>query len=475
MEQKYDLAVIGGGPGGYVAAIRAAQYGIKTVLIEEKDIGGTCLNRGCVPTKALLHSCEVLDTIKKANEFGIKADVPDVNISDIYKYKDKTVDQLKYGVESLLKSNGVNLINSRASFVDSKTIEYYGKSGSIRIKADNIIIATGSVPAVPPIQGLGNISYWTSDTLLEKNPGLPISIIIIGGGVIGVECATILNKLGVEVTILEMMSQLLPNMDNDVALHLKYSLEQMGIIIKTEVKVEKVSVQGNMTKAVIRSKDGVESVSSETVMIAVGRKSRLDGLNIEASGVYHKNGIIGVNKQMKTNIASIYAIGDVTGHWQLAHAASAQGLIAIDSIAGKKNNINMNIVPACVYTRPEISSVGMTEKSAVEAGYSIKSGFFSLSGNSKAIITGENKGFVKIISDSLTGAVLGGQIIGPRATDLISEITLAISSELTIEELGGSIHPHPTVSESIMESVHDIESLSIHKMPKRIKEKTLWK
>ena len=467
MEQKYDLAVIGGGPGGYVAAIRAAQYGIKTVLIEEKDIGGTCLNRGCVPTKALLHSCEVLDIIKKANKFGIKADISEINIADIYKYKDKTVNQLKTGVESLLKSNGVDLINSRASFVNSKIIECSGKSESISIKADNIIIASGSVPAVPPIQGLGDINYWTSNTLLEKNPDLPQSIIIIGGGVIGVECATILNDLGVDVTILEMMEQLLPNMDKDVAMHLKSSLEKMGIKILTGVKVEKVSKKGSITEAVISSKDNSKVVSSETIMIAVGRKSRLDGLNIEASGVSYKNGIISTNKMMQTNVGSIYAIGDVTGGWQLAHAASAQGLIAVDSIAGKKNNINMNIVPSCVYTRPEISSVGMTKRSAVEAGFNVKTGIFPLSGNSKALIAGENNGFVKIISDYLTGAVLGGQIIGPRATELISEITLAISSELTIEELGGSIHPHPTISESIMESVHDIEDLSIHKMRKR--------
>ncbi len=241
----------------------------------------------------------------------------------------------------------------------------------------------------------------------------------------------------------------------------------MGIKILTGVKVEKVSKKGSITEAVISSKDNSNVVSSETIMIAVGRKSRLDGLNIEASGVSYKNGIISTNKMMQTNVGSIYAIGDVTGGWQLAHAASAHGLIVVDSIAGKKNNINMNIVPSCVYTRPEISSVGMTKRSAVEAGFNVKTGIFPLSGNSKALIAGENNGFVKIISDYLTGAVLGGQIIGPRATELISEITLAISSELTIEELGGSIHPHPTISESIMESVHDIEGLSIHKMRKR--------
>ncbi len=471
MEQKYDLAVIGSGPGGYVAAIRAAQYGMKTVIIEEKDLGGTCLNRGCIPTKALLHSCEILDSIKKAGKFGIKVDAPGINIAELYKYKDKTVKQLKSGVAALLKANGVDLINSKASFVDNNRIECSGVSESAQIIADKIIIATGSVPAVPSIQGLSNSMYWTSDTLLEQNPEFPDSIIIIGGGVIGVECATILNDLGVEVTILEMMQQLLPQMDIDVAKHLKISLEEMGITIRTGVKVEKVSQAGKITEVEIRSQNDIETVSAEKLMIAAGRRSRFEGVNIEVPGVVLQDSFIKVNKVMQTNISSIYAIGDVTGGWQLAHTASAQGLIAVDHIAGKKNNININIIPVCVYTRPEISSVGMTENDAIEAGYSVKTGFFPLANNSKALIMGENKGFVKIISDAVTGAVLGGQIIGSRATDLISEITLAISSELTIDELGSTIHPHPTVSESLLESAHDIEGLSIHKMRKRTKEK----
>ncbi|HAK44355.1 MAG TPA: dihydrolipoyl dehydrogenase, partial [Spirochaeta sp.] len=442
-------------------------YGIKTVLIEEKDFGGTCLNRGCVPTKAMLHSCEVLENAKTAGKFGIKTTAPEVDMPALYKYKDGVVRKLKSGVAGLLKSNGVENLSACASFAGGNELLCSIGDNASSITADNIILASGSAPAVPPIEGLSSFKYWTSDTLLEKNPELPGSITIIGGGVIGVECATILNDLGVKVIILEMQPQLLPNMDEDIAAELERHLDKAGIIVRSGVRVEKVSNNGKETEVTIITADGSEAVFSNELMVAVGRRSFVEGLNLEAAGIHHDRGIVSVNTNMQTNVPSIYAIGDVTGGLQLAHAASAQGLLAVDHIAGRGNYTNMNVMPSCVYTRPEISSVGLSEAGAKAAKFQIKCGTFSLAGNSKAMIDGENKGFVKIVSDEKTGAVLGGQMIGPRATELISEIALAISSELTIEELGGLIHAHPTVSEAILESVHDIDGMAVHKMPAR--------
>ena len=463
----YKLAVIGGGPGGYVAAIHAAQCGIKTVLIEEKDIGGTCLNRGCIPTKAMLHSCEVLDSIRNAGKVGIKSAEPQIDMPALYGYKDKVVKQLKSGVTGLLKANGVEVLKARAEFAGPHKLNCKGGDKTTELTADNIIVAAGSAPSVPPIEGLNTLNYWTSDTLLEENPEIPKSLIIIGGGVIGVECATILNDLGVQVTILEMLPQILPNLDTDIAAVLQASLEKAGVTVRTGVRVEKTTAADGRAKVSLSSESGAEELYSEQLMVAVGRKSRLDGLNLDAAGIKQERGIVPAGKNMQTNVPGVYAIGDINGQWQLAHAASAQGIRAVDHIAGRTNHTNMEVVPSCVYTRPEISAAGMTEKEAAAAGHETVTGIFPFPGNSKAVITGETAGFIKIVSDAGTGAVLGGQIVGPKATELIAEIALAVTSELTIEEIGGLIHPHPTVSEAVMEAVHDIEGHSIHKMPKK--------
>ncbi len=464
--EQYKLAVIGGGPGGYVAAIRAARFGIKTVLIEENELGGTCLNRGCVPTKAMLHSCEILDVIKTAEKFGIKAGAPKVDQNALYGYKDRVVNQLKSGVAGLLKANGVKVLKARAVFEGRNRLRCTGNGEDVVISAENIILATGSVPAIPPVEGLDTIQYWTSDTLLEENRELPASMIIIGGGVIGVECATILNDLGVDVIILEMQPQLLPNMDGDIAAELEKHLKKSGITIRTGVKVISVRRE-NGIKTLISSGAGEEVIQADEIMIATGRKTCTDGLNLESAGITEIRGVIKTDSNMQTNVPNIYAIGDVSGGLQLAHAASAQGIIAVAHISGEKNHTNQDVIPSCVYTRPEISSAGKTGAEAAAEGIDVKCGHYSFAGNSKAFITGENTGFIKIVSDNRTGAVIGCQMIGPKATELISEVALAISAELTIEELGGLIHPHPTVSEAVMECVHDIEGLSVHKMPER--------
>ena len=463
MSVEYDLVIIGSGPGGYVAAVRAGQYGLKTALVERDVLGGTCLNRGCIPTKALLHAGELLAGFSEAGSLGIVAAQPSVDLNRLYAYKDKTVAKLRAGIGALLKRNKVDLIEGTGILLEGPGVRVENDGESRTLSAKNVILATGSKPAVPPIPGLEETGYWTSRTMLETNPALPKSMIIIGGGVIGVESATILNDLGVKVTVVEMMDQLLPRMDPDVAETPRTSLKKSGIEIELDVKVTGVSSEGALKECRIQTERGEKRLQAAELMVAVGRRTVVDSAGIEEAGVELDRGRVRVDEHMRTNLPHVYAIGDVTGTWWLAHAASAEGLAAVDHIADRKNYTDRSVMPACVYTRPEIAAVGMTEEEARRAGREVRTGNFPLAANSKSMIMGETAGFVKVISEHGTGEILGAHIIGPRATDMIVEVAAAISAELTIEELGAVIHPHPTVSESIMEAVHDIEGLCIHK------------
>ncbi len=457
MSDQYDLVVIGGGPGGYEAAIRAAQYGLKTALVEKGELGGTCLNRGCIPTKALLHACEVLSQTRDAGELGIEVQEPQVNLKKLYSYRDKVVHRLRNGIKGLLKGRGVDVFRGTGCLKDAGII-LMDDGGTVQtIIARHIILATGSRPAVPPISGLEETGYWDSRKLLEENPELPGSLVIIGGGVIGVETATILNDLGVKVTIVEMMDQLLPRMDLEIAGNLLKELKKAGIIVKLGVKVKEVRKNGTAKECVLETAAGEMVLETDELMIATGRQTVIDGIGIDQVGIALNGDRIVVDRNMKTNIDGIYAIGDVTGTWWLAHAASAEGLAAVDHITGKPNHTNRDIMPVCVYTRPEIASVGMTEQVARESGRHFNIGKFFLAGNGKSLIMGETGGFVKILCDDKTGEILGTHIIGPRATDLIAQLSTAMSAELICEEVGAVIHSHPTVSESVMEAIHDIE------------------
>jgi len=464
MSDQYDLVIIGSGPGGYEAAIRAAQYGLKTAIVEKGVLGGTCLNRGCIPTKALLHACEVLNDIRTADTLGIVVEEPLVNLEKMYAYKDKVVRRLRNGVKGLLKGRGVDVFQGHGRLQDPRTVlvENDGKSESIQTR--NVILATGSRPSVPPVPGLEDSGFWTSRTILEDNPDLPGRMIIIGGGVIGVETATILNDLGVEVTIVEMMDQLLPRMDTEIAENLLGVLEKSGIAVKLSVKVKEVRRSGSNKACVLDTSDGEVVLEADELMVATGRSAVSDEAGITESGVKMDRGRVLVDKNMRTNLDGVYAIGDVTGTWWLAHAASAEGLAAVDHITGKPNHTNRDVMPACVYTTPEISSVGLTEQELKASGRKYKVGKFPLAGNGKSLIMGDTDGFVKVLADEATGEILGTHIIGPRATDIIAELAVAMSGELSFEEVGAAIHPHPTVSESVMEAVHDIEGLSIHKL-----------
>jgi dihydrolipoamide dehydrogenase len=465
METKYDydLTVIGGGPGGYVAAIRAAQLGLKVAVVEAREVGGTCLNRGCIPTKALLHAAEVYHTVKHSAEYGIMVREAGFDFAKIAVKKDEVVRQLRGGVASLLKSNKVAVINGRGVIADRNTIAVTG--GTPRtVTAAKMIIATGSRPSKPPIPGIDGDRVINSDGVMSLT-ACPEQVVIIGGGVIGVEIATVFNTLGKQVTIVEMMDQILPGTDGEIAQLLRKSLERRGVKIFTGAKVTALKSAAKGTCSFAFGGKTLEA-EGDLVIVAIGRHPNTEDIGLEKVGVATERGFIQVNDQLETSVPGIYAIGDVTGKVMLAHVASTQGLVAAANAAGAHRKMCYDIVPSCIYTSPEIATVGLTEAAAVKQGYQIKIGTFPIAGNGKSLIMGVREGVIKMVADKTTGEILGAQLMAPRATDLITEISVAMKLESTIEEVADTIHPHPTVSEIIMEAAHDVEKRCIHK-PKR--------
>ncbi|HEY8891514.1 MAG TPA: dihydrolipoyl dehydrogenase [Clostridium sp.] len=461
-----NVLVIGGGPGGYVAAIRAAQLGAKVKVVEKQWLGGTCLNVGCIPTKVLLHTAEILKEMKQADLLGICVEGKvDVDWTSLQNRKKVVVKKLVNGIEYLLKANKVEVIKGRASFIDMNTILIDKEDGSsMKTVADSIIIATGSEPFIPPIKGsdLADVIDSTGALSLEK---IPESIVIIGGGVIGTEFATVFNSLGSKVTIVEMLPYILPPIDREIGELTKKTLVKNGIIIYNEAKVTGIE-QGEIGIIVTVSLDGKEmKIEGDKALICVGRRAVSKGLNIENAGVSLNRGNIVVDKTMKTNVEGIYAIGDVTGINMLAHVASEQGVVAAETIMEIDTKMDYKTVPACVYTKPEIAAVGLTEEQVKKRGIDYKVGKFSLVGNSKAVIMSESENTViKIITDKKYGEILGMHIYGPRATDLIAEGALALRLEATVDELISTVHAHPTVGEAVKEAALAVNNISIHQV-----------
>jgi dihydrolipoamide dehydrogenase len=461
MEKTFDVAVLGGGPGGYVAAIRTAQLGKKTVLIEKDNVGGTCLNRGCIPTKALLYSAEVYHTVKTAADFGVDAAGVSFDYKRIASRKSAIVKKLTGGVGFLVKNAGAELITGEGKLTDAHTITVNGDT----IKAENIIIATGSAPAKLPIPGIDTEGVLNSDGVLALET-CPESLVIIGGGVIGIEFATLFNTLGKKVCVVEMMENILPGIDEEIASSMERLLKKKGIEIVTGAKV--LGLRRENGVACEYEKNGEKKTAyAEACVVAVGRKPVTADIGLESAGVKTERGFIQVDETMKTSVPNIYAIGDLTGKVQLAHVASAQGLVAAANIAGEKKKMRYDIVPSCIYTHPEIASVGITEKQAREKGLDVKLGKFPVSANGKSMVMGDSDGFVKIVTEAKTGEILGAHMMAPRATDMITEFSVLMKAEGTIDELIDTIHPHPTVSEMIMEAAHDTEGLCIHAVSKK--------
>ena len=459
------IAIIGGGPGGYTAAIRAAQLNAEVTLIEKERVGGTCLNKGCIPTKVLLHTSGVYQAAKNFESIGIKVTGTKLDWGEVQRRKTEVVNKQVKGVENLLINNNVKKISGEGSFINKNQIKVKESDGSQTIvDFDYGIIATGSKPVVIPIPGIDLPGVITSDEALNLTE-IPRSMVIIGGGVIGSEFAEVFSAVGCKVTIVEMLPNIVANMDRDIVSTLVFKFENSGVEIYTDTKVVSISRTEEGLAVNTESAGKSRTFSAEKVLLAIGRKPVTDNLKLENAGVLTNKGTVAVNKNMQTNVSNIYAIGDAIGGVMLAHAASSEGIAAVESIMGMKPNIDFNTIPYCVYTKPELAGVGLTEDQARDKGYDVKVGLFPMSINGKAMIEDEQQGLVKYITDNATGEVLGLHISGPGATELIVEGVLAVRLEATIEEITSTIHAHPTVAEALHEAAHAVHNKAIH-LPK---------
>jgi dihydrolipoamide dehydrogenase len=458
MGKGVKITIIGGGVGGYPASIRAARMGAEVTLIEKDKLGGVCLNRGCIPTKSLLQSGKVIKTIKESETFGIKCGEYKADFNAIMKRKNLVVSQLRSGVQKLLAAKKINVVKGTASILDPGTVQI--DQSKKKVTSDAIIIASGSKPAKLNIKGAGGPGVMNSDTFLEMKT-LPKSIAIIGGGAIGCEFAQILNNLGVQVTILEMEENLIPGTDKEIARALQKSLMDDGIKVFTKAGVKKIEQRKNKNTIVFEHEKKSQKCEAAKVIFSVGRKPQTEALNVDKIGLAHKNGALKVNEYMETNIPGIYAVGDVIGGTMLAHVATAEGECAVKNALGQKTRMNYKVIPACIYTSPEVASVGLSEEKAREK-YDIEVGYFPFTGCGKALIINETYGMVKIVTEKKYKEILGVHIIGPHATDMISEAVLGMSMEMGVEDLANAIHPHPTLSESIFESSLTLHGGAIH-------------
>lgn len=464
-ENHYDIVILGAGPGGYVAAIKAAQLGAKVAIIEKDKLGGTCLNVGCIPTKALVKNAEILHYIDKAKKRGIQVGEAEVNMPETIKMKNAVVNQLVNGVKMLLASNKVEIFRGFGKILNQKRISIVDEEGNEAIISyDKVILATGSSPFIPPIPGLNEEGILTNTEILDLEE-IPEHLLVIGGGVIGSELATVFRAFGSKITIVEMLPRLIPNMDNDMSKFLLKSLKSKGVDVLLESKVEKVEKLGEKLLVTI-SGNHEEQLKVDKVLVSVGRKPNLEGL--EELGLEMDGHHIKVNEYLETNIKDVYAIGDVTGKIQLAHVASTQGIKAVENAMGKSKKMDYRFVPSCIYTIPEIGVVGLTEEEAKQRYDNVSVGRFPLMACGKALAMGEIDGAFKVIVDKNEGKILGVHLFGANATELIAEATAIMKLGGTIEDLADTIHAHPTISEAIMEAGHDALGECIH-LPKRNK------
>ncbi len=455
---KYDIIVLGSGPGGYVTAIRASQLGFKTAIVEKESLGGVCLNWGCIPTKALLKSAQVFEYLKHAEDYGLSVKDADKDFDAVVKRSRNVADGMSKGVQFLLKKNKIDVIEGFGKLKAGKKVEVDGKEYS----ADNIIIATGArsreLPSLPQ-DGKKVIGYREAMTL----PNQPKKMIVVGSGAIGVEFAYFYNSMGTEVTVVEYLPSIVPVEDDEVSKQLERSFKKSGIKIMTSAEVTKVDTSGKGVKATVKTKKGEEVLEADVVLSAVGIKTNIEGIGLEDVGIVVDRDKILVNDFYQTNIPGYYAIGDVTPGQALAHVASAEGILCVEKIAGQQvEALDYGNIPGCTYCSPEIASVGMTEKQAKEKGYDIKVGKFPFSASGKASASGAKDGFVKVIFDAKYGEWLGCHMIGAGVTDMIAEAVLGRKLETTGHEVLKAVHPHPTMSEAVMEAVADAYDEVIH-------------
>ncbi|KRP28671.1 MAG: hypothetical protein ABS28_01505 [Cryomorphaceae bacterium BACL22 MAG-120619-bin32] len=460
---NYDIIIIGSGPGGYVTAIRASQLGFKTAIIEKESLGGICLNWGCIPTKALLKSAQVYDYLKHVDEYGLKVEAIDKDFDVVIKRSRNIADGMSKGVQFLMKKNKIDIIDGFGKIKPGKKVDVTAADGTVKeYSAENIIIATGArsreLPNIPQ-DGIKVIEYRKAMSL----PKQPKSMIIVGSGAIGIEFAHFYNTMGTEVTIVEFMPNIVPLEDKDISKQMERSLTKAGIKIMTNSSVESVDTSKDVVKATVKTKKGEEVLEADILLSAVGIKTNIENIGLEDVGIIVDRDKILVNDWYQTNIPGYYAIGDVVPGPALAHVASAEGITCVEKLAGLHTDpIDYGNIPGCTYASPEIASVGLTEEKAREAGYELKIGKFPFSASGKAKAAGTPDGFVKVIFDAKYGEWLGCHMIGAGVTDMIAEAVLGRKLETTGHEVLKTIHPHPTMSEAVMEAVADAYGEVIH-------------
>ena len=462
--KKTDAVVIGAGPGGYVAAIRLAQLGKKVTIVEKENLGGVCLNVGCIPSKALISAADFYDKLKNQSStmgFEINGDV-NVNMKTLVSWKNSVVEKLTGGIGFLLENRKVEKVTGEASFVSSKEIEVKSKNGTERIKADSFIIATGSRPIQIPGFEFDGKTIVDSTGALDLET-VPEDLVVIGGGFIGVEIGTVFQKLGSKLTVVEMLDGILTGSDRDCVKVVERKLKKRKAAILTKTKANGVKKKGKKLSVTVETPKGDKDIPADVVLVTVGRRPNTESLNLKAAGVQlDERGFIKVNKKLETSAKGIYSIGDVAGGYQLAHKASKEGIVVAEVIAGKKSELDYQCMPWAVFSDPEIGQVGMTEEEAKKAGFTPKTGKFQFSANGRALSIGHAEGFVKVVGDEKTGLLLGVHIVGPEASDLIASAALGIEMGATVEDVALTVHTHPTLSECVMEAAEDFLGHAIH-------------
>jgi dihydrolipoamide dehydrogenase len=460
----YDVTIIGAGPGGYVAAVRAAQLGLSVCIVEEEHLGGVCLNWGCIPTKALLRNAEVVSLLDRGREFGFSVSDVELDFSAAVDRSRKVSERLVKGVGFLMRKNDVDVIEGRGVLGSRTTVEVDLNEGGTRtISTDHVIIATGArartIPGIEP-DGERVMTYRSAIVFRE----LPESVVVVGAGPIGMEFAHVWRSYGSEVTVVEMLPHAVPLEDEEASKEVERAFKQRGVNIMTSTRVQDIEISGNGVQVTVATEDDEEDVlEAERVLIAIGVRPNSENIGLEDVGVETERGNVVVDDHMRTNVSGIYAIGDVTGKMPLAHVASAQGIIAVETIAGEETRpLDYDAVPRCTYCQPQVASFGITEAEAIEKGHDVEVGRFPFRPNGKALALGEREGFVKIVADATTGEILGAHLVGPEVTELLPELVLARTWELTPEEVAQTVHAHPTLSEALMEAAHGVFGEPIH-------------
>lgn len=449
MSDTFDLVIIGAGPAGYLAAASASQKGMKTAIIENRQLGGTCLNRGCIPTKTLMHSSQLYRQFLSAGSVGIHAEALSFQMDEIQAHKESVITQLRSGIAALLKKNKVTVLEGTGTILDRHLVQ----AGDVRLETRHILICTGSVPAMPPIPGIDLPNVLNSDAMLDR-ASLYRRLIIIGGGVIGMEFASICRDLGAEVTVIEALDRLLGNMDKEFSQSLKMLMKKRGVSVHTGAAVQKIrSGENGSLVCVFREKEQILELEADGILVATGRRPNTEGLLGEGVSLAMERGRICVDDHFETNIPGIYAAGDVIGKIQLAHAASAQALCAVAYMNQEQPPKDLTVIPSCVYTSPEIASVGLSPEEAKASGMNVRTVKYPMSANGKSVLSGEERGFIKITVQLPSEKILGAQMMCARATDMIAIFAQAISGGLTVSQMSSVVYPHPTFSEGISEAL----------------------